>query len=184
VTSSNNGKPTYINPRVLKLNVGFILAEGPGFSRTVTLDIPEPVQVSEDLYIEDLTGELRLTRTREGVLLQGELECTRLAECTRCLTEVEVRAVLELEELFATREHETADTEFKVGEDANIDLAPLVRQETFLSTPIQILCDAACKGLCKHCGHNLNEGPCDCDPEEIDPRWAGLEALKRLSDNE
>ena len=40
-----------------------------------------------------------------------------------------------------------------------------------------VLCREDCKGLCPHCGKDLNEGPCGCEPRQIDPR---LEALKKL----
>ena len=64
-------------------------------------------------------------------------------------------------------------------------LAPLFREEIFLGTPSQILCDAGCKGLCIHCGHNLSSGPCDCALEEIDPRWSALVDLqKRMAGQE
>ncbi|EJW93382.1 protein containing DUF177, partial [gut metagenome] len=28
------------------------------------------------------------------------------------------------------------------------------------------------------CGANLNDGPCNCENTEIDPRWAALMQLK------
>ena len=30
------------------------------------------------------------------------------------------------------------------------------------------MCSQDCKGLCPHCGKNLNDGPCDCVEEEIE----------------
>ena len=36
------------------------------------------------------------------------------------------------------------------------------------------LCSEDCKGLCQHCGADLNEGDCGCSQENIDPRWAAL----------
>ena len=41
---------------------------------------------------------------------------------------------------------------------------------------MRLLCSLDCNGLCPRCGSNLNDGPCDCEPE-IDPR---LEKLKDL----
>ena len=45
-----------------------------------------------------------------------------------------------------------------------------------LEFPRKILCREDCRGLCPHCGHDLNLGPCDCKPE-IDPRWEPLQAI-------
>ena len=40
------------------------------------------------------------------------------------------------------------------------------------------LCKPDCAGLCSNCGANLNEGPCNCDKEDVDPRFAALRSLK------
>ena len=43
-----------------------------------------------------------------------------------------------------------------------IDLNPDIREEVILDYPIKPLCDLKCKGLCKKCGNNLNQGGCNC----------------------
>ena len=43
-----------------------------------------------------------------------------------------------------------------------IDLNPGIREEVILDYPIKPLCDLKCKGLCKKCGNNLNQGGCNC----------------------
>ena len=40
----------------------------------------------------------------------------------------------------------------------------------------RFLCQDDCKGLCPHCGVNLNHGSCNCKPD-TDPRLAVLEQL-------
>lgn len=174
--NQSNNQTHYISARVLKINVGFILAEGPGYSREVQLEIPERVQVAEDLFVQQLNGLLRLTRTSEGVLLQGSINTTVLAHCTRCLDEVAVDLAFEVEELFATKTGTAS--QFMVGENAVLDLSPLLREEIVINTPGQVYCREDCQGLCPTCGKNLNLGPCDCAPEEIDPRWSALANLQ------
>ncbi|NJL94330.1 MAG: DUF177 domain-containing protein [Anaerolineae bacterium] len=172
-----------LSARVLKINVGFIISEGPGFSRQIELNIPQPITVAEDLTLHYLTGDVRLTRTSEGILVQGNLQTTVIEACSRCLREIEATFPVTLEELYAINQHHADTTVFSIQEDGILDLAPLIREETLLATPNQLLCEAACKGLCKSCGHNLNLGPCDCALEEVDPRWAALaEYQKRLMD--
>jgi len=41
------------------------------------------------------------------------------------------------------------------------------------------LCREDCKGLCVHCGQNLNLASCDCakTAEKVDPRWTALQGL-------
>jgi uncharacterized protein len=50
----------------------------------------------------------------------------------------------------------------------------LLREEAILAIPMGALCRPDCAGLCPQCGQNWNEGPCDCEQDEIDPRFAAL----------
>ena len=63
--------------------------------------------------------------------------------------------------------------------DYKLDLDELIRADILLELPTKHLCDINCKGLCSVCGKNLNDGACNCDLHQIDPR---LEALKKLID--
>jgi uncharacterized protein len=47
-----------------------------------------------------------------------------------------------------------------------------------LELPLNPVCDEDCKGLCSHCGQDLNTGVCGCVEENVDPRWAALSALR------
>jgi uncharacterized protein len=62
-------------------------------------------------------------------------------------------------------------------DDDIIDLSELVRQNLVVNLPTAVLCAPACLGLCPGCGKNLNEGPCQCDTDRIDPRLAKLREL-------
>jgi hypothetical protein len=71
----------YVNSRVLKFQVGFLLADGGGHSRDSELDIPT-LRVADDMYLDYLRGNLRFSRTSRGILVQGTLHTSVLAECT------------------------------------------------------------------------------------------------------
>ena len=43
-----------------------------------------------------------------------------------------------------------------------------------MELPISFICKDDCEGLCHKCGKNLNEGTCDCEDDDIDPRMAVL----------
>jgi uncharacterized protein len=58
-------------------------------------------------------------------------------------------------------------------------LEDVLREQLLLAVPIKTVCREECKGLCPHCGKNLNEDGCDCHEELIDPRW---DALKQVRD--
>lgn len=57
------------------------------------------------------------------------------------------------------------------------DLGAVIAGEVFFSLPMQPLCREDCRGLCPHCGANLNETSCSCREEAIDPRWEKLKDL-------
>ncbi|HEX2622988.1 MAG TPA: DUF177 domain-containing protein [Phototrophicaceae bacterium] len=165
---------SYLNNRVLKLNVGFLLSDGPAHNHNSVLDIPR-VWVSDDLILEYVRGPLRLSRTKEGILVQAHLHVGANDECYRCLNEVPRDIEIEVEELYGYHSYDTS--EFIVSDDAILDLSPLLRAEVIIDTSHRILCREDCKGLCSNCGANLNDGPCNCNDEDIDPRFAALKKL-------
>lgn len=170
-----SGSPIhYLHNRVFKLNVGFLLSSGAGHTHNSTLDFPD-VRVSDDLSLNFLKGPLRLSRTKEGILVQAELEVSIHTECVRCLDPVDHVMTLNIEELYAFQSD--AETEFRINEDAVLDLAPLIRAETFIELAKGAFCQPDCKGLCPECGVNLNRETHDCDLDYIDPRLAVLKQL-------
>jgi uncharacterized protein len=46
-----------------------------------------------------------------------------------------------------------------------LDLMPLIWAGLLVEAPRVPLCQDDCKGLCSHCGANLNEGACGCTEE-------------------
>lgn len=168
---SNTG---YVSNRVLKINVGFLLSGGPGHNHDTAFDVPR-IKVSDDLTLEYLRGPIRLSRTTEGILVQGELHAGVEGECYRCLDPVTTDVTVSVEELYVNPPR--PGTELSVGDDAILDLAPLLRSEVLISTMRGVLCREDCKGLCPTCGKNRNRETCDCEADDIDPRMAQLKNL-------
>jgi uncharacterized protein len=164
----------YLHNRVLKLNVGYLMSDGPAHSQNSMLDIPA-VKSGDDLILDYVRGPLRLSRTKEGILVQAKLHIGIQDECNRCLDPVSRDMEIEVEELYAS--HRMPDAEFFVGEDGILDLAPLLRAEVIIDSSHRVLCRPNCKGLCPECGANLNEGDCGCRDQDIDPRLAVLKKL-------
>ncbi|MCA0454437.1 MAG: DUF177 domain-containing protein [Chloroflexi bacterium] len=162
---------TYVSNRVLKINVGFLLAAGVGNHHDSAFDVPT-VKVADDLTVDYVRGPIRLSRTAAGILVQGQLEVGITGECYRCLDDVTQNVTIPVEELYAYPP--TSTSEFSVLEDAVLDLAPLLRAEVMLASTNGVLCREDCKGLCPECGTNLNYDTCDCASNAIDPRLAGL----------
>lgn len=160
----------------LRFNFGHLLEGDLGVHRDVELDYPE-IEVSDDVSLSPLKGSFRATHTSRGVYLQGMLDTVVETECTRCLATVELPIELEIDDLFYHPAYTAPPGEFVVNEDGILDLAPLVRELSLLSVPMQVYCREACKGICVQCGANLNETTCDCVFDDIDPRLAELRTL-------
>lgn len=170
----NVSNQSYVSKRVLKLNVGFLITDGPAHSHETEFDVPE-VRVDDDLQLTYLRGPLRLSRTKEGILVQGRLTAGMDAECSRCLEPLSHGLDIDVEELFAYPAQD--DVEFSVGEDMVLDLGPLLRAEVLIHESRGLLCRDDCKGLCPECGVNRNVESCNCMDDAIDPRLAGLREL-------
>lgn len=159
--------------------MGFLLKENPGYSRSLPLDEPN-LAIAEDLNVQGLAGSITLTRTPQGLYVQGQLSGRMAMECDLCLTPVEQRVTSRFAEMYYYPPDETPDDGLPIPEDMNVDFAPVVREDMLLSVPLRVKCRPDCKGLCPTCGKNWNEGPCDCQTEEGDSRFS---VLKKLLDD-
>lgn len=147
----------------------------PEVGAAMDLAIDEVNQVLGDLKVDYVRGKLRLTRANKRILAKGQLETIIQAECVRCLTEFQLPLTLQFEELFAFSA--AADPVYFVDEGGWLSLRQPVREQILLAMPIQTLCRPNCKGLCSQCGANLNDGPCNCETDDTDPRLAALKSL-------
>jgi uncharacterized protein len=172
----NTSSASLLSKRVLLLNVGFLLSAGPGNSKDIQFDIDDAVRIADDLIANHIKGELRLSRTKEGILVQSNLAVAVNRECARCLEPFEHSIPVKIEELYASP-HPIGDTEFFVGQNAQLDLAPLLRAEVLIALSHRQYCQEDCQGLCATCGTNLNHDSCDCEKDYIDPRMAKLKEL-------
>ncbi len=107
--------------------------------------------------------------------MHGRFAGEHPAECVRCLAEFTQILTADIKQLYdfppdPSSEHVVAETGF-------LDLAPLMRELMLLSVPIRALCRPNCRGLCPNCGQDWNEGPCNCEKDEINPRFAVLKNL-------
>lgn len=162
----------------LRFNFGFLLEADLGTSRVIELEYPS-VEVSEDLVLSPLHGSFVATRTSEGVYLSGKLHSVANTKCTRCLEETTFPISFQLDEMFYYPPSSAPDNDQLTfdGETGYIDLSPVVRELSLLEIPIRVVCRPDCLGLCMECGQNLNEGNCDCQDDEFDPRLAALRTL-------
>lgn len=173
----------------MEFNVSGLIQDGIGATRRHELDGFLPVEGGAP---ERVTGDLELLRTKAGVLVRAHLHVFEPEVCSRCLQPLEERVPIEFEEEFqSTVDVQTGqpvaekpdDDAFVIDAQHALDLTEAIRQYREASATMQPLCRPDCRGLCPHCGRDLNAGDCDCDRDTIDGRWAALAAL-RLSVSE
>ena len=165
---------------LLRLNVGFIVHQSVGYSRDFPIEIPG-ISSTEDFEFVDLAGNVTVSRTTEGLLVQVRGQAQTSADCVLCLEQFHQQLHLDFVEMFTFPSHADKETELILPDDLNIDLYPLIREYLYLDVPISPTCRPDCKGLCLVCGENLNHTTCSHDDEIDDSRLA---ILKTLLDDE
>ena len=167
--------------RPLNINVGFIVHEDAGYTRVIEFDFPE-LRLSADLELVDASGNVRFTRTQQGLLADVQFAGTVHGECARCLDDADIQVATKFNELYAFDSRSITESELLVPDDRIIDLGPLVREYLLLDMPINPLCKPDCLGLCADCGKNLNDSPHTHDEAHIDPRLSALQDLLEEDD--
>lgn len=119
-----------------------------------------------------------------GAVLEfsGSIDTRVRMECARCMKPVEVPLHIVVQQRFAKDQAsgvESPDQEMDLLplENDRIDLDETILHEVQLGIPMKVLCKEDCKGLCPICGQDLNEGQCDCQEDNRDPRWEALKGL-------
>ena len=162
----------------MRIDVQQLLREPLNTQVDVTLNLGFQY-LSDDVDVASIRGTVNLWRTTEGIWVRGPLAVTVDLQCVRCLASVTKTLDVYLDERFQLPPVEAFGDEqvFPIDDDYYIDLTPIVRELVVVSTPMRVLCRVECKGYCPTCGEDLNQGPCDCQPDDIDPRMAALKAL-------
>jgi uncharacterized protein len=154
------------NPRrPFRFNVGFIIHEEVGYVHEFAFDF-ETVKIADDLELRHFHGLAQVSRTPQGLLLQGSFSGETTLECVRCLSAFEQGLVWEMTELYAFDSRSVTDSGLFIPDDAHLDLQELIREYALLEFPIKPVCKPDCKGLCTVCGENLNERDCGHRPEQ------------------
>lgn len=131
-----------------------------------------------------------------GYFLRARLSYEQTLSCNRCLKPIVERVTPEVELMIVVErshaagaaggEHELKEDELGVlhldGEV--LETAPILLEQLQLNVPMKPLCRPDCQGLCPICGADRNAGACSCEEQSVDPRWAGLAALKSRLDSE
>ncbi len=125
------------NSSLFILNIGFIVHQTIGYSREFPFEETD-VSLSPDLQLINLNGVVKVTRTAQGLLLQGRFSAQIISECVRCLDEFRQNLSTEFTELYAFNHNSVTDSGLIVPENGKINLAPILREKLLLAILIRV----------------------------------------------
>ncbi len=156
-----------------------------------TLDLGCDVRQSGPL---SASGRATLIEERHGhkgviqdIRVVGHMVAPVELLCARCLEPVAQQVHRDFDLLYRPRGSDAGREEISVTQaEAEIGyytgegllLEEVLREQILLAVPYRVICREECKGLCPHCGQNLNLGACQCPAAPPDLRWEALRGLK------
>lgn len=123
----------------------------------------------------------------EDIRIVGDSSTRMELPCARCVEPVTQDVANKFDLLYrpqgsdAGREElSVTAVEAEVGyyQGEGLLLEDVLREQILLSLPLRVVCKEDCKGLCPHCGQNLNVAQCSCSEPLEDARWSALKDLR------
>jgi uncharacterized protein len=123
----------------------------------------------------------------QDIRIRGQLATRLETTCARCLEPLTQDVKPEFDLLYRPQGSDAgrdemsvteAESEISYYEGEGILLEDVIREQILLAVPLKVTCRADCKGLCPHCGKNLNQETCSCAVQEQEPRWAALKEIR------
>ena len=155
------------------------------------IDFGPDLQQRSPLYS---AGRAQLIEERHGkheiikdIRLAGKVSGKFELVCARCLEPVAQDLAREFDLLYrplgadAGREEmsvTTAEAEISYYQGEGLLLEDALREQVLLAVPVKVICRDDCRGLCPHCGTNLNLEPCSCAEPVEDRRWSALKEIR------
>jgi uncharacterized protein len=165
---------SFFELRRLKLRIG------EEFQDVVEIELV-PIVLAGQRYLpvpEKVQAQLTVDQASSGKMFRLRLDAALYGPCFRCLADAEIVEHLDLTEYQAADPGNDEELKTPYLADERLDLSAWARDGLVLALPEQILHKPDCAGLCPECGRDLNVEPHVHDEERLDPRWAGLSALK------
>ena len=186
---------------VLTPKIADITAEGLSLSGDLMAD--ELGLTDADVTIRGtMSVGLELRAIERTIYVTGVVEGIASRQCVRCLKDFDESVAFSLRVVYEREVKSTGPTGKRDGvrkkrtttppvveeEEPNddlyyftgdhLDLAPMLREQVILASPMHPLCTSGCLGLCARCGHDLNGGPCRCGEEPSGGPFAVLRTMK------
>lgn len=139
----------------------------------------EPVDAINEMFAEEphnslhlispFSVEVHIVKIGEDVDIKGNFKVSVEFECDRCcdnssiLIKDKFHLFLMPRKDVVSEEESDEEGEMELGYyDEEINLSDYVKEQLLLAIPVKLLCTDDCKGICQHCGANLNKEKCSC----------------------
>lgn len=130
----------------------------------------------ECLFKAPLVIGLEVVPERDYIAIAGQLSTVVELACSRCVAAYDLQLVHNFQltysqkipnELHDDDEQGAELTADQIGvifyKGEEIDFTDAIQEQVVMALPYKTLCNEACKGLCPHCGVDLNHSTCQCD---------------------
>lgn len=155
------------------------------------IDFDDDIKQTSDIRS---LGRAQLVREQHGkhqhindIRIAGDLSAELEVACARCLDPVTRSVSRKFDLLYrplgvdaGKEEMSVTAAEAEVGyyQSDGLLLEDVLREQVLLALPLKAICREDCKGLCPHCGKNLNQEQCNCAEPLEDPRWSALKDIR------
>ena len=93
---------------------------------------------TEVLEVDFFRGTIQVLCIQNGLFVEGSIKSQFGLDCARCLEPFAFPVTLELGETFRLpRTDPRPDAPYAVGDDHKLDLAPLLREQTWIAIPMK-----------------------------------------------
>ena len=150
---------------------------GQGYPFTAEFPLEDMVVLDDPVRFESVRVEGTVLGTGDAINVLAEAEAVISTRCSNCLEPMQLNLKAELD-VHYMRMPDPEDPDLYAYDASTIDLTDPVRDALTLEMPLRFLCREDCKGLCPHCGANLNKTTCTCqEGGEVTNPFAALKAM-------
>ncbi len=136
--------------------------------------------------VQPVTLAFDIHKKNREVTLIGRVSTVLELQCSRCAEPFTFAVDVPFDLFYLPHSENTGEGEVEIEEDDLetafyrddvIDLGQLMKEQFYMALPMKPLCAEDCRGLCPHCGVNLNQSTCDCVSSWTDPRLGALRSI-------
>ena len=153
------------------------------------IEFNEPVSKVglEEPFFGNVEVKCRMDKSSYQIVLDIIANAEVEFECDRCTKEFESTITGNFKLVCLYKEEDVSDEDINIiylpPEQDKINISDDVVEYLLLNIPMKKICKDDCKGLCPHCGTDLNEKTCKCNENSTNPVWEPLLKLKEKLNN-